>query len=271
MIILRHTAMTKNNPDVDKYIAGFPMEIQKLLEEMRVTISEAAPDAEEKIGYGIPTFTLNGNLVHYAAFKNHIGFYPAPRGLEAFKEELSDYKGAKGSVQFPFDKPLPLDLVARITKYRVEQNLAKPDSKAKKKPSEKISESSDQEQVSGHIQKLDPELGKVVECIRQIILSTDKEIGERIKWNNPSFYYTGEMKAFDPKEYKSDIAVMNLHKGRIMIVFPSGAKISDTTGLLEGDYKDGRRTVIFKDLDDVKAKENALKNVVKEWLALVEK
>ncbi len=217
-----HTAMTKNNPDVDNYIAGFPIEIQKLLEEMRQTIRKAAPDAEEKIGYGIPTFTLNGNLVHYAAFKNHIGFYPAPRGLEAFKEELSGYKGAKGSVQFPFDKPLPLDLVAKITKYRIEQNLAK--TETKKKTSIKKSKLSDQEQVTEFIQKLDPELGNVVEAIRQIILSTDKEIGERIKWNNPSFYYTGEMKPFDPKEYKSDIAVMNLHKGRIMLVFPSGSQ-----------------------------------------------
>ena len=77
--------MTENNPDVDKYIAGFPEHIRELLEEMRLTLRKAAPDAEEKIGYGIPTLALNGNLVHYAAFKNHIGFYPAPRGLEAFK------------------------------------------------------------------------------------------------------------------------------------------------------------------------------------------
>lgn len=263
--------MTNNNPDVDNYIAGFPEKIQTLLEEMRQTIRKAAPDAEEKIGYGIPTFTLNGNLVHYAAFKNHIGFYPAPRGLEAFKEELSGYKGAKGSVQFPFDKPLPLDLVAKITKYRIEQNLAKAESRPKKKASVKATRLSDKEQVTEHIQKLDPELGKVIESIRQIILSTYKEIAEQIKWNNPSFYYTGEMKSFDPKEYKRDIIVMNLHKGRIMLVFPSGAKVNDTTGFLEGDYKDGRRTVVFRDLDDVKLKEQSLKNVVKEWLGLVEK
>ncbi|MBE9466302.1 DUF1801 domain-containing protein [Dyadobacter subterraneus] len=263
--------MTKNNPDVDSYIAAFPKEIQKLLEEMRQTIRKVAPDAEEKIGYGIPTFTLNGNLVHYAAFKNHIGFYPAPRGLEAFKKELSGYKGAKGSVQFPFDKPLPLDLVAKITKYRIEQNLAKADSKSKKKTPVKPPKLSDKEQVTEHIQKLDPELGKVIEAIRKIILSTDKEIAEHIKWNNPSFYYTGEMKPFEPKEYKRDIVVMNLHKGRIMLVFPSGARVKDTTGFLEGDYKDGRRTVVFKDLDDVKSKEKTLKSVVKEWLSLVEK
>lgn len=129
--------MTKHSPEVDAYIASFPPEIQKLLQAMRTVISEAVPDAEEKIGYGIPTFTLNGNLVHYAAFKNHIGFYPAPRGLEAFKDELSGYKGAKGSVQFPFDQPLPLDLVARITRYRAEENLAKAASKTKKESAAK--------------------------------------------------------------------------------------------------------------------------------------
>ena len=130
---------------------------------------------------------------------------------------------------------------------------------------------SDEEQVSEHIKKLEPQLAKAIEVIRQIILSTDKEIGERIKWNNPSFYYTGEMQPFDPKEYKREIIVMNLFKGRIMLVFPSGAKIKDTSGFLEGDYKDGRRTVVFKDLEDVKAKEKDLKTVIKKWLALVEK
>ena len=130
---------------------------------------------------------------------------------------------------------------------------------------------SDEEQVSAHIAKLDPEFGKIIEAIRKIILSTDKEIGERIKWNNPSFYYTGEMKPFDPKEYKREIVVFNLYKGRIMLVFPSGAKVKDSTGLLEGDYKDGRRITVFKDMKDVKAKEKALQKVIKEWLKLVDK
>ena len=130
---------------------------------------------------------------------------------------------------------------------------------------------SDEEQVSLHIKQLDPALGKIIETLRQIILSTDKEIGERIKWNNPSFYYTGEMKAFDPKEYKREIVVFNLFKGRIMLVFPGGAKINDPSGLLEGDYKDGRRITVFKDMDDVKAKQKALQNVIKEWLKLVDK
>ena len=130
---------------------------------------------------------------------------------------------------------------------------------------------SDTEQVTEHIRKLGFELGAVIEAIRKIILSTDKEIGERIKWNNPSFYYTGEMKSFDPKEYKREIVVMNLFKGRIMLVFPSGAKVKDTSGLLEGDYKDGRRLVTLKDLNDVKAKEKTLKKIIKDWLKLVDK
>jgi hypothetical protein len=127
-----------------------------------------------------------------------------------------------------------------------------------------------QEQVSEHIQKLDLVIKDAIAALRQIILSTDNQIGEHIKWNNPSFYYTGPMAPFDPKEYKRDIIVMNLLKNRIMLVFPSGAKVNDTSGLLEGDYKDGRRTVVFKDLDDVRSKENALQNVIKAWLKLVE-
>lgn len=126
--------IAKTKPtSMDEYIAGLPKNIQKLLEEIRATIKAAAPGAEETINYGIPTFTLNGNLVHFAAFKNHIGFYPTPSGIEAFKKELSIYEGAKGSVQFPLDKPLPLDLVTRIVKFRVEENSEKVKAKKKKK------------------------------------------------------------------------------------------------------------------------------------------
>ena len=108
---------------IDEYIATFPAEIQKILEELRATIKSAAPDAEEKISYQMPTFALKGNLVHFAAYKNHIGFYPAPRGIEEFKQELSIYEGAKGTVRFPIDKPLPLELISRIVKFRVAENL----------------------------------------------------------------------------------------------------------------------------------------------------
>lgn len=116
---------------IDEYIATFPPEIQRLLKQMRATISKAAPGAEEAIKYAIPTFILNGNLVHFAAFKNHIGFYPAPSGIEAFKKEVAEYEAGKGSLQFPFGKPLPLTLVAKIVKYRVAQNLEKTRNKKK--------------------------------------------------------------------------------------------------------------------------------------------
>lgn len=110
---------------VEEYIAAFPEEIRALLEAMRATIRAAAPDAGERISYQIPTFTLHGNLVHYAAFKRHIGFYPASSGIAAFQEELAGYKQSRGAVQFPLDQPLPLELVARITRYRADENRAR--------------------------------------------------------------------------------------------------------------------------------------------------
>lgn len=108
--------------NIDEYIAEFPDEVQKRMQQIRKTIQKAAPEAVEAISYQMPTYKLNGNLVHFAAYNKHIGFYPAPQGIEQFKEELSKYKGAKGSVQFPLDQPLPLDLIEMIVKYRVEQN-----------------------------------------------------------------------------------------------------------------------------------------------------
>lgn len=110
---------------IDAYIAGFPEDIQRKLEQLRTTIKKAAPEATEIISYAIPTFTLNGHLVHFAAFKNHIGFYATPSGNKAFEKELSLYKTGKGSVQFPLDTPLPLDLITRMVKCRVAENLQK--------------------------------------------------------------------------------------------------------------------------------------------------
>ncbi|MBM4422486.1 MAG: hypothetical protein FJ030_03725 [Chloroflexi bacterium] len=118
---------------IDDYIAGFPPDVQEILEKIRTTIRKAAPDAEETIKYRMPTFTLKGNLVHFAAFQNHIGFYPVPTGIEKFKKELSAYEGGKGSVRFPLDKPMPLGLIGKIVKFRVKENLAKAAAKGKKK------------------------------------------------------------------------------------------------------------------------------------------
>jgi uncharacterized protein YdhG (YjbR/CyaY superfamily) len=111
--------------NIDEYIAGFPENIQELLRKIRNTIRDAAPEAVEDIKYQMPTFVQNGNLVHFAAFKNHIGFYPAPSGLNAFKDEIMKYKNSKGAVQFPLDKAIPYNLITEIVKYRVNENLKK--------------------------------------------------------------------------------------------------------------------------------------------------
>lgn len=111
---------------IDEYIAGFPKDVQEILEEIRATIKKAAPGAEEKISYAIPTFTLDGvYLVYFAAFKNHIGFYPTPTGIEAFKKDFAVYKQGKGSIQFPLDKPMPIALITKIVKYRMKENAEK--------------------------------------------------------------------------------------------------------------------------------------------------
>lgn len=118
---------------IDEYIANFPADVQEKLQQIRMTIRKAAPQAEETINYQMPTFTLKGNLVHFAAFVHHIGFYPAPSGIEKFKDELVGYKQAKGSVQFPLDQPIPFDVIAKIVEYRVQENLERAEAKKKKK------------------------------------------------------------------------------------------------------------------------------------------
>ena len=117
---------------IDDYIAGFPPDVQEILEKLRATIRKAAPEAEEAIKYRLPTFVLNGNLVHFGAFKKHIGFYATPTGNEKFRKELSAYEGAKGSVQFPLGKPIPYGLISKMVKFRVKENLERTGTKRKK-------------------------------------------------------------------------------------------------------------------------------------------
>lgn len=111
--------------NVDDYIKLFPVEVRDVLEEMRSTIRKAAPDAEEAIRYGMPTFRLNGNLVHFAAFKKHIGFYPTPSGIMSFEKELAPYIAGKGTIQFPLGKPIPYGLVSKVVRFRVRENSGK--------------------------------------------------------------------------------------------------------------------------------------------------
>lgn len=118
---------------IDDYIASFPDDVQTKLREMRALIRAAAPEATEKISYQMPTFDLHGNLVHFAAHRSHIGLYPAPTGIEAFKEAFAPYKTSKGAVQFPLDQPLPADLITRVVKFRVGENQQKAAEKARKR------------------------------------------------------------------------------------------------------------------------------------------
>lgn len=116
----------KGFKNIDEYIATFPNNVQIILQELRQAIKDAAPEAKEAISYQMPTYKLNGNLVHFAAWKNHIGFYPGgPSAIEAFKKELSPFKQSKGTIQFPTDKPIPFDLVKKIVKFRVKENKLK--------------------------------------------------------------------------------------------------------------------------------------------------
>jgi uncharacterized protein YdhG (YjbR/CyaY superfamily) len=114
-----------SSQEVESFISRYPAEVQEILYKIRSIIKEVAPDAQEKLNYGIPTFTLNGNLVHYSGFKDHIGFYPTPSGVEKFKKQLSKYEGAKGSVKFPLDQPIPYDLIRKIAEFRVKEQRAK--------------------------------------------------------------------------------------------------------------------------------------------------
>jgi uncharacterized protein YdhG (YjbR/CyaY superfamily) len=117
---------------INEYISEFPEEIQVKLEQIREIIQQAAPEAKEAIRYGMPTFVLNGNLVHFAAYKNHIGFYPAPSGIDAYLDELAVYRTGKGTIQFPIDQPIPLNLVKKVVEFRVNENLGKRKGKVKK-------------------------------------------------------------------------------------------------------------------------------------------
>ena len=140
------------------------------------------------------------------------------------------------------------------------------------KTREMTGKASEPEKVDAYMRRLKHPLAKVVEDLRQIILSTEKEIGEEIKWNAPTFFYTGKMKATDPKEYQRYIVIFNLFsQDCIRLVFPSGAKVKDATGLLEGEYTDGRRLAMFYTSKDVKSKQKALRAVILQWLKLLEK
>lgn len=246
---------------IDEYIAAYPMPIRKLLQKIRVTIKKAAPAAVEAIRYGIPTFILHGNLVHFGGYKNHIGFYPAPSGIDAFKKELSVFEGSKGTIRFPNDKPLPLSLITKIVKYRVQVNTDKSKNKntytsiTKKSIPKKLS---DADKVNEWMNKQDATVKDEIEAVRKIIKSVKPGLNERIKWNAPSYHYLGQdMLTFGPYKNKN-----------ILLVFhhPQVVKIQST--LLLGEYTN-RRLVSFKNKAEAIKQKNEFTRIISELLVLV--
>ena len=257
-------AINKNKvaKNVDEYIAQFPPDVKTALESLRKTIKAAAPKAEELISYMMPAYKLNGVLVYFAGYKNHIGFYGTPLGHEAFAKELSGYKSGKGSVQFPLDKPLPLKLITQIVKFRVAQNnekatVKKPVKTAIKKA--KPAKLTDEEQVKEWINKLDAAAKKEIEAVQKIIKSSSTKLSERIKWNAPSYYYKEDILTFGP--YKT-------HK--LLLIFHHPAVVKVKSNLLEGEYKD-RRLVHFKDKADAEKNKTELLRIINAIIKMIDK
>jgi uncharacterized protein YdhG (YjbR/CyaY superfamily) len=222
----------KKPATVDEYIRSFPKEVQKLLQQVRIAIQKAAPAAEEVISYGMPGYKLNGMLVFFAGYKNHIGFYATPTGHKAFTKELSKYKQGKGSVQFPINEPMPLTLITRIVKFRVADNQKKLlEKKNSKSVSVKLNKpkQSEKKLVSQWMNQLDPKTKSLINAVRTMIKSSAPELTERIKWNAPSYYYREDIVTFGP------------HKtGKVFLVFHHPSVVTIQSALLQGTYKDRR-------------------------------
>ena len=259
---VQNKIMTKPT-GTNEYIAGFPKETQKRLEEVRASIKKAAPAAEETISYGIPAFKLhNLNLIYFAGYKNHIGLYPAPLKNEIFKKELSVYKTGKGSVQFPHDKPMPLKLITKIVQFRAKENEEKQNLKKVIKPAAKsaaTAKPSDEEQVTTYINNLDASIRDEINAVIKIIKRAAPALHERIKWNAPSYHYLQQdLFTFGPQK-----------NGKALLVFHHPAIVKIKSGILEGDYKD-RRLMHFNGKADVTKKKKELERVIKELVKLVE-
>ncbi len=260
--LLVPTAMKTPVKSIDEYIAGFPKDTRALLTQIRTTIRQAAPDAEEVISYSMPAYKYNGMLVFFAAFKNHIGFYATPTGHKAFKKELSVYKEGKGSVQFPLNNPLPLGLITKIVKFRVKENLEKAKSKKSIKPTVKAIKSkkpSDEEQVNAWLNKLTPKVKIEINTVRKIIKDVSPKLSERIKWNAPSYYYLQDILTFGP--YKSD---------KILLVFHHPAVVNIKSLLLKGEYKD-RRLVYFNNKTEAEKNKKELSRIINKIVKSIDK
>ena len=252
---------TKPPASVDEYIASFPDETKKRLIQLRKAIKSVAPKAEELVSYGIAGYKHHGVLIYFAGWKNHISLYPAPWNAEELKKEMSEYKGAKGTIKFPGDKPLPLQLINKIVKYKLEENELKAGLKKNSNsilPKRKTEKPTDEETVKEWIKKLDSATKKHVDIVRTIIKTASLKLNERIKWNAPSYYYKEDIVTFGPSRKKDQILLVFHH--------PNIVKIK--SALLEGNYKD-RRLVYFNSPAEITAGKKELGRIVKEMVRMI--
>ncbi len=256
---------------VDEYLKTFPPPVRLVLEKIRNTIRSAAPGAEEMISYGIPGYKYQGMLIYFAGFKNHVSVYPAPRSAEEFKKELSTYEGGKGTVQFPLGKPVPLDLVRRIVRFRMKVNEVKAGLKKNKAPSGKkqVQEKpADAERVKDWISHLAPPVRKEIETVRKLIKAGSAKLGERIKWNAPSYYYRPGGKV---EQDVQDIVTFGPYRDeKILLVFHHPAVVKVKSSLLEGNFKD-RRLVYFKDGKEASKQKKELGRIISEITRIIDK
>lgn len=246
--------MQEKYSTVDGYLAAQPPALKSRLEKLRKTIRAAAPGAEEVISYNMPAYRLHGILVYFAANAAHTGFYPTPSAIAAFKKELAGYVSAKGSVQFPHDQPLPLDLVAGMVKFRVKENTEKASgTKSQKTPVKtKAAKPTDAAQVKEWMSKQDAKAKTDINAVRKIISAASPKLKERIKWNAPSYYYREDIVTFGPRRNNT-----------ILLVFHHPAVVQVKSDLLTGNYKD-RRLVYFSGKAAAEKNKAELTRIIRE-------
>lgn len=248
---------------VNEYMERLPEPVRTTLEQIRKAIKEAAPLAEEGIGYGMPGYKYHGPLAYFAAFKNHCSYFPAGFSvIQQFSSELKKYEVDKGTIRFPLDKPLPAALVKKMVRAKMAENEARAAAKklAKAKPVKaKVPKPTDAEQVSAFMGKLKHPLQEEIETVRKIIKKINPKITERIKWNAPSYYYKTE-------KAETDFVTFNPRaQQHVHLVFHHAAIATIKSPLLQGDYKD-RRMVYFTNMKAIKAGKKELERVITELL-----
>lgn len=256
------TSKRKTFKTVDEYLKTFPPPVRSALEKIRKTIRTTAPGADEVISYGIPGYKYHGELVYFAGFKQHVSVYPAPRSADEFKKELAAYKGGKGTVQFPLDKPIPLDLVKRIVRFKVNANEEKAALK-KKGPvaakKEKKTKPSDADEVTTWVNRLSPAVKKDIQVVRKIIKGSSAKLSERIKWNAPSYYYVNDIVTFGPRR-----------DDQVLLVFHHPAVVKIKSALLQGTYKD-RRLVYLKNSKEAAKHKKELQRIIRAIILSIDK